>query len=96
MATAKQQTKRDERDEREAIARRMEGIAKGLAAIDAAVIEANGGHGEPGSGLHMLLDQLAVTHHGIPRIPFPIELPPDEPEPAEQRPDARASRVEHE
>jgi hypothetical protein len=65
----------------------MDGIARGLAAIDKVIREASAGKGEPGpagSGLYYLLDSLAVSTLGIPRSTFPVAK---EPEPAEP-PDA--------
>jgi hypothetical protein len=69
----------------------MNGIARGLVAIDEVIRKASAGKGEPGpigSGLYYLLDALAVTTLGIPRSTFPVE-PPPEPEPEGERYDPR-------
>lgn len=56
----------------------MDGIASGLAAIDATIRESHK-TGGPGTGLFMLLDNLAVAMHAAPRSRFP------EPEPESDR-----------
>lgn len=53
----------------------MDGIAAGLAAIDATMITSLGGKGGPGTGVFYLLDNLAVSTLGVPRTKFPPPAP---------------------
>ena len=54
----------------------MASLMDGLIALDKVIRDATTPTGAEGSGLYMLLDNLAVSSLGIPRSSFPVDPPP--------------------